>query len=60
VLRVITQVKRKIDPARYQDTAEMTMRDNHNISGVQPLLFVLSMIFTNLEKLQKVGELLAS
>jgi len=47
-IEVSSEAQRKFDPSRYQAAAEVTVCDNQDIPRVQPLLFVLSVIFMNL------------
>jgi hypothetical protein len=40
----------KADPARYEAAAEVTMRNNKNVSFSQTFLFILSVVFTDLAR----------
>ena len=47
--KVMTKRKRRIDPARYQRPIEVPMSNNHDVLRVLLFLFVLSVIFANLQ-----------
>jgi hypothetical protein len=46
---VSPKVQRDVDPTGYKASTEVTVGDNKNVTPVQTFLFVLPVIFTNLQ-----------